>query len=52
MTNWRSVAAAVDGTTAILDSCSLKHRRRAGSSVKEEKREYRRKAHTFASSLP
>ena len=29
VTNWRSVAAAVDDTTAVLDSCSLKHRRRA-----------------------
>jgi hypothetical protein len=29
MTSWRSVAAAVDDTTAVLDSCSLKHRRRA-----------------------
>jgi hypothetical protein len=28
-TNWRGVAAAVDDTTADLDSCSLKHRRRA-----------------------
>jgi hypothetical protein len=28
MTIWRSAAAAVDDTTAVLDSCSLKHRRR------------------------
>jgi hypothetical protein len=28
MTNRRSVAAAVDDTTAVLDSCSLKYGRR------------------------
>jgi hypothetical protein len=50
MSNWCSVAAAVNGTTAVLDSCSLKHIRRAG--VKDEKREHRTKAHTFANSLP
>jgi hypothetical protein len=52
MTDWRSVAAAVDGTTAVLDSCSLKRGRRASPSVKEEKREDRTKSRTFALSLP
>jgi hypothetical protein len=53
MTNWHSVAATVDDTTAVLDSCSLKYRRRAyfTAYVKEEKRELRTKARTFASSL-
>jgi hypothetical protein len=53
MTNWHSVAATVDDTTAVLDSCSLKYRRRAyfTAYVKEEKRELKTKARTFASSL-
>jgi hypothetical protein len=29
MTNWRSVAAAMEDTTAVLDPCNLKHRRKA-----------------------
>jgi hypothetical protein len=53
MTNWHSVATAVDDTTAVLDSCSLKYRRRAyfTAYVKEEKKELKTKARTFASSL-
>jgi hypothetical protein len=53
MTNWHSVTAAVDNTTAVLDSCSLKYKRRAyfKAYVKEEKRELKTKARTFASSL-
>ena len=34
--DWRSVAAAVDDARAVLDSCSLKRRRRASPPVKEE----------------
>jgi len=51
-------SVAVDDTTAVLDSCSLKHRRAyfteygRQSIIKEEKREHRMKARTFASSLP
>jgi hypothetical protein len=44
-------AAAVNDTTAVLDSCSLTRGRGASSSVKEEEREHRTKAPTFASSL-
>jgi hypothetical protein len=51
MTNWPTVATAVDDTIADLKSCSVK-RRRAGPSINEEKREHRTKALTFASSLP
>ena len=29
MTTWRNVAATVDDSTAVRDSCNLKHRRRA-----------------------
>jgi hypothetical protein len=49
----------MDDIMAILDSCSLKHkgglisqRMPVGLSVKDEKREHRAKACTFASSLP
>jgi hypothetical protein len=50
MVDWRSVAAGMDDTTAALDSCSLKRRRRVSSpSVREEKREHRTKTRTFAS---
>jgi hypothetical protein len=48
MTDWRSVAAAVDDTTAVLDSRSLKRGRQASPSVKEEKTEQRTKSRTFA----
>jgi hypothetical protein len=37
MTDWRSVAATVVDTTTVLNSCSLKCRRRASPSVREEK---------------
>jgi hypothetical protein len=46
MTNWHNI---VDDSTPVpvLDSCSLKDRRRAGPSVKEEKGKHRTKARTF-----
>jgi hypothetical protein len=37
-------ATAVDDTTAVFDSYSLKRERRASPSIKEEKREHRAKA--------
>ena len=38
MTDWRSVATAVNDMTSVLDPCSLKRGRRDSPSVKEEKR--------------
>jgi hypothetical protein len=51
MTNWPSVAVAVNDTMAVPGSRSLKRARRASPSVKEEKREHRMKVRTFAGSL-
>ena len=52
MTNYHSVAAAMDGTTAVLNSCRLKHRRGYGEgrSIRQG-RGNRTKARTFLSSL-
>jgi hypothetical protein len=47
MTDWRSVAAAVDDTTAVLDSCSLKRERRASPSGAQNEITYICVAHSL-----
>jgi hypothetical protein len=55
MNNWRSVAATVDDITAVLDSCSLKHRRRAyfaayaRQSIRQEREEGAQNESTYVS---